>query len=166
MKKKNIIYAQWGLDFLMSPGKSDSRGTLILCNNNFEHKVLRVRADPDGNYIISSILIENKYSICIVNLYGPNRDFPEFFDKLSDIIDEFSDDFVIMCGDWNLVQDYNLDCYNYVRENNPKNKSQVLKLKEKFYLIDPWRIINPDSKSYTWSKKQKQKNKKKNKNTY
>lgn len=33
---KSVVYAQWGLDFLMSPGNSNSRGTLTLTNNNFE----------------------------------------------------------------------------------------------------------------------------------
>lgn len=150
---KSVVYAQWGLDFLMSPGNSNSRGTLTLTNNNFEYTVLNVKSDPNGNYIVSSILVDNKYSLTIVNLYGPNRDSPDFFRELSNIIEEFSDDFIIMCGDWNLVQNFNLDCHNYVKENNLKNKLEVIKLQEKFNLVDPWRINNPDARIYTWSKK-------------
>lgn len=67
---KSVVYAQWGLDFLMSPGNSNSRGTLTLTNNNFEYTVLNVKSDPNGNYIVSSILVDNKYSLTIVNLYG------------------------------------------------------------------------------------------------
>lgn len=75
---KSVVYEQWGLDLLLSPGNSDSRGTLTLTNNNFEYTVSKVKSDPNGNYIISSILVDNKYSLTIVNLYGPNRDSPDF----------------------------------------------------------------------------------------
>lgn len=68
-----------GPGFLMSPGNSNSRGTLTLTNNNFEYTVSKVKSDPNGNYIVSSILVDNKYSLAIVNLYGPNRDSPGFF---------------------------------------------------------------------------------------
>lgn len=54
-----------------------------------------------------------------------------------------------MCGDWNLVQNFGLDCYNYVKENNIKNKSKVESMKSKFNLKDPWRIYNPNDKMYT-----------------
>ena len=71
-------------------------------------------------------MIDNKYSITLVNLYGPNRDNPKFYSELSDKINDFFDtDFIIMCGDWNVVQDYQLDCFNYLRENNPKNKIEI-----------------------------------------
>lgn len=54
---KSVVYAQWGQDFLMSPGNSDSRGTLTLTNNNFQYTVSKVKSDPNGNYIIFSILV-------------------------------------------------------------------------------------------------------------
>lgn len=49
-----------------------------------------------------------------------------------------------MCG---------LDCYNYVKENNIKNKSKVEAMKSKFNLKDPWRIYNPNDKMYTWQRR-------------
>ena len=58
-----------------------------------------------------------------------------------------------MCGDWNVVQDFKLDCHNYVRENNMKNREEIEKLKNRYNLIDPWRINNPETKTYTWSRK-------------
>jgi exonuclease III len=62
-------------------------------------------------------------------------------------------DFTIICGDWNVVQDFYLDCYNYVRENNLKNREEIEKLKNKLNLVDTWRVNNPESKIYTWSRK-------------
>ena len=151
---KNSVYAQWGNEMLISSGKSDARGTLTLFNNTNEINILKVFSNNEGNFIISNIMIDNKYSITLVNLYGPNRDNPNFYSELSDKINDFFDtDFIIMCGDWNVVQDYQLDCFNYLRENNPKNKIEIEKLKSKFNLVDPWRIKNPNVRKYTWSRK-------------
>lgn len=150
---ENAVYSQWGFDILCSPGKTDSRGTLTLFNNNIEYKLSKVKVDSCGNYIISKILFANKYCITLVNLYGPNKDNPEFFTEISNIIEEFESEFIIMCGDWNLVQNFGLDCYNYVKENNIKSKSEVEALKSKFNLIDPWRTYNPNDKMYTWQRR-------------
>lgn len=86
-------------------------------------------------------------------MYGPNRDSPDFYRGLSYIIEELNDDFIIMCGDWNLVQNFNLDWHNDVKENNLNNKFEVIKLQEKINLVDPWRINNPVAITYIWSKK-------------
>lgn len=140
----NALYSLWGVDFLCSPGKQ-----LTLFNNNIEYKLSKVKADGCGNYIIPKILFANKYCITLVNLYGPNKDNPEIFTEISSIIKEFESEFIIMCSDWNLVKNFGLDCNNYVKENNFKNKSQVEALKSKFDIIDPWRIENPNDKMYT-----------------
>lgn len=110
-------------------------------------------SNNEGNFIISNITID-KYSVTLVNLYGHIRDNPNFYSELSDKIDDFFDtDFILMCGDWNVVQDYQLECFKYLRENNPKNKIEIEKLKSKFNLVDPWRIKNPNARKYTWGRK-------------
>ena len=147
------VYAQWGHDILMSAGRSDARGTLTLLNNNAEIKILTVKCDKNGNYIISNLLIENSYTITLVNLYGPNRDDPNFYNEIGNLIEDIETDFVIMCGDWNVVQDFQLDCHNYVMENNIKIGKKLKKLKNRYNLIDPWRINDPETKTYTWSRK-------------
>lgn len=88
-----------------------------------------------------------------MNLNGPNKDTPEFFTEISNIIEEFESEFIIMCGDWNLVQNFGLDYYNYVKEHNIKSKSEVEALKSKFDLIDPRRTYNPNDKIYTWQRR-------------
>ena len=55
-----------------------------------------------------------------------------------------------MCGDWNLLQDLDLDSCNYVRLNNKNAQHKVIEMKNDFNLIDPWRSNNPDIKQYTW----------------
>ena len=43
---------------------------MILLNNNFEHKVEKVNSDPNGNYLILDLKIDDKNFI-LINLYGP-----------------------------------------------------------------------------------------------
>ncbi len=65
-------------------------------------------------------------------------------------IETFTSDFMILCGDWNLVQDQNLDCFNYKNINNPRAREKILNCKEIYKLQDPWRVYNPDVKRFTW----------------
>ena len=55
-------------------------------------------------------------------------------------------------GDWNLVLDSPLDCYNYKHINNPKAKEVVGNMILELELTDVWRENNPQCKRYTWRK--------------
>ena len=150
----NYIRTQWGYDIHLSWGTSDSRGVVaILFNKNFEYKILKERADGDGNFLILELEIAKKFTITLVNLYGPNQDNPEFYINLAAEVENCQNDFQIFCGDWNLVQDNNIDYYNYVNTNNPKARNEVIKLKDIFKLHDPWRVNNPTPKRFTWLKR-------------
>ena len=60
---EKIIYMQWGYEVYSSYGTSDSRGVTVLLNNNFEFKIMNCITDNDGNYIILSILVENRFTL-------------------------------------------------------------------------------------------------------
>ena len=100
-----------------------------------------------GNYLALKILIGNQFSLSLINIYGPNNDSPEFYHRIAAVLDNFTSDFVLICGDWNLVQDPGSDSYYYTTINNPRCREYVLKLKNDFNLVDPWGIYNPDIKS-------------------
>ena len=89
----------------------------------------------------------------MINIYGPTEDSPGFFLKIQEIIEEYDNEHVIMCGDFNLVQNQELDTYNYINVNNPNAKESVVNLKEELNLIDPFREIYEYSRQYTWRKR-------------
>ena len=60
--------------------KSDSRDVAVLFNNNFEFKVREVHRGENGNFISLSAM--NK-GLLLVNVYGPNKDNPAFYQSLS-----------------------------------------------------------------------------------
>ena len=57
--------------------------------------------------------------LLLVNVYGPNRDSPECYDKLQDRVSEMGLSDVTLGGDWNLVLDPNMNQCDYKHVNNP-----------------------------------------------
>lgn len=145
------ICAEWGGQILFSSNTSNSRGVCILFNNDFEYKILKDKHDINGNFIALDLEIEGK-RVTLINIYGPNEDSPTFYMKIVDIIEEFENDTCIICGDFNLVQNQELDTHNYIHINNPRAKEFVLNMKEDYNLVDPFRELNDEMKRYTWRK--------------
>jgi exonuclease III len=58
-----------------------------------------------------------------------------------------------MCGDWNTVQDLDLDTYNILYDKHQQSRAVIQDLKNVLELIDPWRNSNQDLRMYTWKQK-------------
>ena len=117
--------------------------------NKFEYTILDTKLDTGGNYVALKIkMIETE--VTLVSVYGPNMDDPYFYEKISEIIDDFQTPTIILCGDWNLVQNQQLDTQHYIRDNNVRSRTRVASLKEQYELCDPWRINNPQKRQFTW----------------
>ena len=88
--------------------------------------------------MIVNMEIEGK-QLTLVNIYGPNEDSPNFYRKIADIIEKFENETCILCGDFNFIQDQEMDTLNFLHISNPKAKECVLNLKQDFNLVDPFR---------------------------
>ena len=84
--------------------KSNSRGIADLFNNNFEFKLREVERDENGNSIIISLSAMDK-ELLLVNVYGPNKDNPAFYQSLSEAVKRYKNHTVVVVGDWNFVLD-------------------------------------------------------------
>ena len=102
--------------------------------------------------LILDLELEGK-RFTLANIYGPNEDSPDFFLKVQEIIEEYDNEYAIICGDFNLVQNQELDTFNYINVNNPNAKDTVLNIKEELNLIDPFREIYENFRQYTWRKR-------------
>ena len=129
---------------------------MVLINNNFDQEVTKVIRDTNGNFIILEIIVQ-KQKITLANIYGPNEDKPQFYINLKQKIDELSNDNVIICGDWNLVIDPNVDTENYKSINNPNARSVVVNFLDELEYMDAWRLLNDDKKGFTWRRLQPEK---------
>ena len=128
---------------------SNSRGVAILFGNNIDYSVNKVKRDLDVNMLAMSLSVCN-LSITLICIYGPNDDSPDFYSNIKDVIYEFDDTHYIICGDWNLILNFDLDTSNYVRINNPNARKEVLRMMNDLSLCDPWREFNPLLNRYTW----------------
>ena len=73
-----------------------------------------------------------------------------FFRNLKEDIINFENSSVIICGDWNVVQDMELDSYNILHDKHSMARAAVQDIKNQLDLLDPWRTVNPDSRVFTW----------------
>ena len=152
-QQESYIKAEWGGDAYFSCLNSSSRGVMILLNNNFEYKVEKVISDINGNYIILDINIEGT-KFTLINLYGPNNYKPNFYKELRRKYNSLNNDNVIMCGDWNLVINPDLDTNNYLHINNPRARNEILdNIIEEDGFLDIYRILHEEKREYTWSRR-------------
>ena len=147
--QEDIYKSNWEGEMIIASGTSNSRGVAILIEKNFEYTILETKIDPGGNYTALKVRMLDT-DISLINIYGPNIDNPGFYDEIQQILDDFQTASIIMCGDWNLVQNQDLDTQNYIRENNTRSRIKVESLKKQYELVDPWRINYPTKKQYTW----------------
>ena len=148
-KEENYIRSQWGYDCIFNSYNSQSRGTAILFNNNFEFKVVNVKKDKNGNKLFVEIEFEDK-RFSLINIYGPNNDSPDFYDSIKNDLISANNDFIIWTGDFNLVMNPEKDTKNYININNPRSRDKVLDMCAEFNLMDIWRELNIESNRYTW----------------
>ena len=66
--------------------------------------------------------------ITIVNVYGPNIDTPNFYSHLGGLIEKSEQDYVLICGDLNMVFEPDKDSHNYVNINNTRSREKFLDL--------------------------------------
>ena len=130
-KIKNI----WGGNCLINGKKTNARGVAILFSNNFEYEIKNTEMDDDGN-MISVDMTLHSLKIKIINIYGPNQDNPTFYKQLNNCINKNPQDYLIICGDFNLVINPLLDSDNYSHINNPKARETLLKIIPENNLID------------------------------
>lgn len=139
----------WDGDMIIAHNTSNSRGVAILFNKNFEYNIIDTILDPRGNYVAIKLRMFET-DISLISMYGPNIDDPAFYDKIGDILNDFDTPSIILCGDWNTVQNQNLDTKHYMRDNNVRARDRVNRLKEEYELVDPWRVNNPNKRQFTW----------------
>ena len=146
----SYVKSEWGYNLVLSAkeGTIASRDTMIWINNNFPCDIGRTLLDSNGNFIIMELKMSDK-TLTLSSIYGPNDDRPQFNKNLRKNISDFSNDNVVICGDWNLVLDPDMDTKNYRHINNPNARQEVLKFIDEDQYIDIFRFIN-DDKGFTW----------------
>ena len=142
----------WNRDCIINGKSSNSRGVAILLRHNFEYNIVSVFKDDSGILISLDINISG-ISVKNINLYAPNKDFPEFFVQVKEIIESNNRSYVMLCGDLNLVIDPSIDCDQYKHINNPKSRETIFEIMDAFNLTDTFRLFHPSLRRYSCRRK-------------
>ena len=149
------IKTMWKHECIINGKHTNSRGVTILLKNSFEYEIQNTYKDEMGNILVIDIKISNEFTLRIINIYGPNKDNPEFFCQIENYISSNPSDYLIICGDLNITLDPKKDSKNYSTihsNNNPKSRQKVLELIDNYDLIDIYRHLHPDEYRFTWKK--------------
>ena len=84
-------------------------------------------------------------TVYLLTIYGPNTDKPEFYQEIDRLLQKSDATYNIICGDFNM--------YKYKNINNPKARNTVLSLIESHSLLDIYRQYHPQTKHYSWRKR-------------
>ncbi len=141
---------EWGGRAWFSEFSRNSVGVAILVDNSCDIDIHDVQTDPEGRFIALDCSVNNK-RLTICNIYGPNKDSPAFFNKINTIVEDLKNLEIILAGDFNLVQDPKLDKQGGTSvEKYKESQAVITKIMEDKDLIDPYRVIYPTKKEYTW----------------
>ena len=149
---ENLVRAIWGYNCFVCGHSTAKKGVAILFNNSFTYKVHNIiKDDVDGSYIILDISIfEDRFTLA--NIYGPSdKDSPDFFTKVFDIIDNIGNRQVVAAGDFNVILNPCIDARNYRSHcSRPRSRRIIFDIMDRMDLVDIYRKVYPEKRQYTW----------------
>ena len=86
-----------------------------------------------------------------MNIYGPNDDDPDFFNKVIQMTNDIESHTLIVAGDFNVALDPVMDRFGiHNRDTKPKSREVILTWMEDMNMVDIWRLKNPSLRKYTY----------------
>ena len=80
-KKYSLVTSEWGYKAYFNSSTSSKKGLAILINNNFEFTFVKLVTDDKGDFMLLQLKI-NYQTFTLVNLHSPNKDDPDFCDRV------------------------------------------------------------------------------------
>ena len=140
---------EWGGTCYFSHHSNRSAGVCIMFSQGLDFILHKSIIHEEGRYIILDVTLY-KQRLTLVNIYGHNTDEAYFFQDIHQKIGTMFNTSFVFCGDWNVVQDYNIDNFNIRYNRNPNSRAKIEDIKDTFGLVDPWRTCYPEARKYTW----------------
>jgi exonuclease III len=148
-KDKNDWKEIWDGTLIYSSGSNRSRGVITLINKNTEHEIISEYQDNEGRWTVIKLKIYNMI-LTLANFYGPNEDEPIHLTNMLEKIEQTESEKIIIVGDFNFVQNVNLDKFGGLKKTNFKCQKVGLEWMATNNISDIWRLKNPNSRKYTW----------------
>ena len=141
---------EWGYSAFFSGNTSNSEGVGILISPSIQKPdIISHQEIIPGRLQALEVVIENR-SLTLINIYGPNKDNTYIFDKLKTYVQENSEKFFIIAGDFNTILDVNKDKNRGLKNTHSKCRQLLEDIITENDLIDIWRVQHPEKRQYTW----------------
>lgn len=130
--------------------KGSSRGVAVLFKNNLGCGGFNVNCDEKGRFIIISCQIWGR-DFVFINVYNSNEEKIKLtdFTQISTHIPHSAN--LVVGGDFNTVMDADLDKTSNLRNRSHRKTFDALQcFLENFSLVDVWRCLYPEVKSFTY----------------
>ena len=88
-----------------------------------------------------------------MNVYAPNQDDPIFYEQIQKHLTSFQCVQIVFGGDFNLILDISKDKSGGNETTHFRYLKKLESIMGNADLVDFWRILNPDTKRYTWRRK-------------
>jgi len=144
------IEKEWGGNTFWSFGTStESKGTAILIKPGLNCKINSFKHDHIGRNIILDVSLNN-IELRLISVYAPNnvKERKDFFKSLQ--IHLMSKKYVILAGDFNCVENVNLDKLGGNRNYGNQGAEILLDIKQNFDMLEAFRHLYPTQKEYSW----------------
>lgn len=136
---------EWDGPIFFSHGRRNSKGVMILIKKQFDFQWCSVERDMQGRWLILNIIVYGQ-NLCILNLYGPNKDEPLFFEELYYKLQEQQGE-IILVGDFNIVLNNVLDRKGNTFGNyHPQALHKIQNIIDSYDLVDIWRLTLGEGK--------------------
>lgn len=129
----------WSGQMFHSNFKAKARGTAILIDRNIPFVPSNLVSDKNGRFIIVSGKLCDR-SVTLANLYAPNFDYVQFFQRLFSHLPDLNTHSLILGGDFNLYLDAVLDRSSPKPATLNKSATYIKFFLEDCSLTDPWRF--------------------------
>ena len=148
--------AGWSGELFFTVGTEHSKGQVVLIRKGYDysgatvvlstHRILCVRFEAEGQTFV------------ILNIYAPVSDtekrgfFYELSHEVENITQEYGENNLIICGDFNSVLSNDLD--NIAGKDHDEQCIERFKdFLNLFELSDTWRHMNENARDFTWSRR-------------
>ena len=116
----------------------------ILIKNNVDFVVHAHQGDNNGRFLILDVTVNSK-RISLINIYGPNKDNPEFFQGLFQNLELYDNEEIIMGGDFNCILDSELDRRGENDQSNTESRKVLAT-----WMDDIWRLHHPLERKFIY----------------
>ena len=143
---------EWGGITKFCHGEPNSRGVAILIDQNIDINILETISDNTGRLLVIRCVL-NDTPYVLINVYCPTKDnenlqkcFLEFIDET---LQKYSDNNIIMGGDFNTYLNVDLDKKGGKIEKTSSYANNLKLILNSYNMIDIWRIRHPMLERYT-----------------